>query len=234
VRIDREVMHMWWEDLTFVHYEVDPQRVQRLLPKGLTVDTFEGRTWVGLIPFAMRVGAPGAVQLPVVGAFCETNVRTYVVGPDGRQGVWFHSLEASGATATFTARATYGLPYFWARMSIEHSGTTVAYESTRRIPGPKGAHHRSVARIGERIEQHDVSPLEHFLTARWGLYSVWRGHLVHAAVEHPPWLLHRARLLELEDDLLRVAELEPDPGAEPLVHWTPGTSIRIGRPTFAP
>ncbi len=228
--IKREVMHMWWEDLTFLHYEIDPARVQAVLPEGLTVGTLEGRTWVALVPFDMRVGLPGSWQMPRVGHFRETNVRVYVVGPDGTPGVWFASLEASDPIATATARVTYGLPYFWADMSIARSGTRITYESHRRRPGPVGAHHRSVIRAGQRIAMPDVSPIEHFLTARWGLYSRWRGRLVYAAIEHDPWPLHRAELLGLDDELMAVAGLAPEPGVEPLVHWTPGTSIRIGRP----
>ncbi len=230
--IKRSVMHMWWEDLTFLHYEIDPSRVQAVLPEGLTVDTLDGVTWVALVPFDMRVGLPGGWQLPTVGHFCETNVRVYVIGPDGTPGVWFASLEASDAAATATARLTYGLPYFWADMSIERSGTRITYESRRRRPGPKGAHHRSVVRSGARIPSDEVSVVEHFLTARWGLYSLWRKRLVYAPITHDRWTLHRAELLELDDELMSVAGLAPQPGVEPLVHWTPGTSIRIGRPQF--
>ncbi len=223
---------MWWEDLTFLHYEIDPERVQAILPDGLTVDTHDGVTWVALVPFDMRVGLPGGWPLPSVGHFLETNVRVYVTGPDGTPGVWFASLEASNALATATARLTYGLPYFWADMSVERSGTRIIYESHRRRPGPKGAHHRSVVRVGPPIPANDVSAVEHFLTARWGLFSSWRDRVVYAPIAHDRWSLHRAELLELDDELMRVAGLEPAPGVEALVHWTPGTSIRIGRPEF--
>ncbi len=236
--IKREVMHMWWDDLTFMHFETDPARVQAVLPPGLTVDTFEGKTWVGLVPFDMRVGIPGGRQIPRFGHFHETNVRVYVVGPDGIAAIWFASLEASDLAATITARLTYGLPYFWADMSIERSSDRsnddrITYESTRRRPGPKGAHHRSVIRIGDSIPMAEVSDVEHFFTARWGLYSQWRNRLIYAPVAHDPWPLHRAELLDLDDDLMEVAGLAPEPGIEPLVHWTSGTSIRIGRPRLA-
>jgi uncharacterized protein YqjF (DUF2071 family) len=228
-----EVMHMWWENLTFIHFGIDPERVQAVLPPGLTVDTLDGATWVGLIPFSMRVGTPGAHQLPVFGRFAETNVRTYVTGPDGTPGVWFSSLEASNLVATYTARLTYGLPYFWSAMSIEQRADEVAYRSIRRRPGPPGARHHSVVRIGDLIEPSAITDTEHFLTGRWGLYSQWRGRLVYAPIQHDPWPLHRATVLELDDELMRAADLEPEPDRSPLVHWTPGTSIRIGRPSFA-
>ena len=39
-------------------------------------------------------------------------------------------------------------------------------------------------------------------------------------------------LLELDDELLDAAGL-PEPTGDPVVHWTPGTEVRIGRPRRA-
>ena len=115
---------MWWRDLLFIHYPYAPEVVQALLPDDLTIDTWPDadgiqRAWVALVPFEMVVGTPGGLRLPLIGTFPETNVRTYVRGPDGTPGVWFCSLEAGGLLASLTARAAYGLPYFWADMSID-------------------------------------------------------------------------------------------------------------------
>ncbi len=223
---------MWWEQLTFIHWPFERAAIQRLLPDGLVADEWEGAVWVGLVPFLMRVGFPGGVTMPKwAGVFPETNVRTYVRDRDGRPGVWFCSLEAGRLPATATARLTYGLPYFWADMHIANSGPIWTYESTRRWPGPKGAHHRSSVRVGEAISDDDVSPFEHYLTARWGLYSTWRSHILHAPVDHGRWPLHRAELLHLDDGLIEAAGL-PAPAGDPVVHWTAGTEVRIGRPSL--
>ena len=36
-----------WTDLLFAHYEVEPDAVRALLPRGLELDLFEGRAFVG-------------------------------------------------------------------------------------------------------------------------------------------------------------------------------------------
>ena len=70
-----------------------------------------------------------------------------------------------------------------------------------------------------------------FLTARWGLISATRrGRLRYAPVDHPIWDLHEAELLHLDDHLIAAAGL-PQPHEAPLVMWSPGVDVRVGRPT---
>ena len=57
-RIRVTPMRMQWEDLTTLHWRYDPADVQELLPDGLTVETFDGSAWVGLVPFFMKVTSP--------------------------------------------------------------------------------------------------------------------------------------------------------------------------------
>ncbi|MBM9460132.1 DUF2071 domain-containing protein [Nocardioides sp. zg-536] len=103
-----------WDALTFVHWRVAPERAQALLPPGLEVDVYDGSAWVGLTPFVMgnmrplgvpdlpgSLRVPGSQRLPRVADVSstpETNLRTYVRGPDGRDGLWFLTIDA-GSTA---------------------------------------------------------------------------------------------------------------------------------------
>jgi uncharacterized protein YqjF (DUF2071 family) len=58
----------------------------------------------------------------------------------------------------------------------------------------------------------------------------WHGRTVYRPNEHPAWPLHRAELLDLEDDLLAAAGL-PRPAEPPAsVLWSPGVPVRFGRP----
>ena len=66
-----------WQRLTFVHWRYDPADVQAILPDGLTVDTFDGSAWVGLVPFHMiDVRPPFIPTLHPITTFPETNIRT--------------------------------------------------------------------------------------------------------------------------------------------------------------
>lgn len=77
--VRRPVMFQRWTDVVFLHWRLDPAVVQALLPDGVTVDTYDGSAWVGLVPFQMEgLGVPGLAPFPRVGRFPEVNVRTYV------------------------------------------------------------------------------------------------------------------------------------------------------------
>jgi uncharacterized protein YqjF (DUF2071 family) len=231
--VERAAMVHWWDELTFVHWRFEPDAVQRLLPAGLSVQTFDGTAWVGLVPFFLRVGLPHVRPVPWMSCFAETNVRTYVRSDDGRHGIWFFSLDAARLGAVLVARATYRIPYFWSKMSIDHVGTTIYYRCTRRWPGPRGARCDVTVEIGERYRPDELEELDHFLTARWSLYSAPRSGLHRARAHHEPWPLHRARAVHVEDDLVRAAGL-PQPSGEPLVHWSPSVAVRIGWPASCP
>jgi uncharacterized protein YqjF (DUF2071 family) len=226
--VRRPVMRQGWRHLTFLHWRYPPDLVQALLPAGLTVETMDGAAWVGLIPFLMTgVRAPGVPALPWLSRFPETNVRTYVRGPDGGTGIWFLSLDAARLPAVLTARATYGLPYFWSDMAVGVTATALTYRSRRRWPGPRGARCDADVTPGEPLAPSQGGPAEVFLTARFRLYSRFAGRLVQAEAEHEPWTLHRGRVDRLDQNLVRSAGL-PEPVGEPSVLTSPGVTVRVG------
>jgi len=229
--VDRPVMRQRWERLTFLHWPYEPALVQRLLPSGLTVHTFGGAAWVGLVPFFMRVHTPGGHGEPWVSNFCETNVRTYARDQDGRAGIWFLSLDAARAGAVAVARASYRLPYFWSSMRLAQRDEEIAYSCQRRVPGPREAVSQVRVRVGGRYQPAELGGRDHFLTARWVLFSRLAGRPCYARAEHRPWPLHRADPVTVDDGLVAAAGL-PGPQGPPLVHYSPGVDVRIGRPEF--
>lgn len=90
-------MAMVWHDLLFAHWPLPAEVLRRALPRGLELDTYEGRAWLGVIPFRMGGVRPrGVPALPGLSAFPELNVRTYVRAGE-KPGVWFFSLDAGTA-----------------------------------------------------------------------------------------------------------------------------------------
>ncbi|MFJ9561266.1 YqjF family protein [Streptomyces fuscichromogenes] len=213
-----------WHQLTFLHWPAEPELVAGLLPAGIRPDTLDGVTYVGLVPFLMRgTGFGPGPGLPYLGTFCETNVRLYSVDEHGRRGVVFRSLDATRLLPVLAGRLGFRLPYVWSAMRLRREGDVITYSCRRRRPA---ATSRAVVRIGPPISE--PSPLEHFLTARWGLHVTWHGRTAHLPNEHPTWPLHRAELLSLEDGLVAAAGLETPTGPPVSALWSPGVRVRFG------
>ncbi|NJP35098.1 YqjF family protein [Micromonospora thermarum] len=225
----RAILRQRWEDLTFLHWAVAPDLVAPLLPPGTRPDTLDGVTYVGLIGFRMvGLGLGRGPEVPYFGTFWETNVRLYSVDGTGRRAVVFRSLDASRLVPVLVARATLRLPYLWSAMRLDRDGDRFTYRLRRRWPGPAGTTSRMEVRVGEPIA--DPTPLEHFVTARWGLHTRAWGRTLHLPNWHPRWPLHRAELLHLDDELVTAAGLPPPTGHPASVLYSPGVPVVFGPP----
>jgi uncharacterized protein YqjF (DUF2071 family) len=83
--------------------------------------------------------------------------------------------------------------------------------------------------VGAPFGPGEAGPRDHFLTARWRLYSVMAGRLLSARASHQPWPLYRASAPVVDGHLLTAAGL-PGPQGRPLVHYSPGVDVAIGPP----
>jgi uncharacterized protein YqjF (DUF2071 family) len=112
-------------------------------------------------------------------------------------------------------------------MRLTRHDDVLTYTSRRRWPDPAPARSDMSVRIGAPIDE--PTPLEHFLTARWGLHTRAWSRTRHLANEHPRWPLHRATLLSLNDTLITAAGL-PAPTAPPVsVLYSPGVPVVFGQ-----
>jgi uncharacterized protein len=230
------LLRMRWEALTYLHWDVKPDVVQSLLPEGLRPDIIDGRAWVGLIPFRMagiRLAPLGAL-LPF-STFPETNVRTYVVGPDGGRGVYFHSLDVPALAPTLVARLGFRLPYCTSTMRIGTREDRVGYLARRRWPAAPGqdgpASSRVIVRVGRPVPATEQTELDVGLSAQWALYTGSpSGALLKVDVRHAPWRLREARVEVLEDELVAAAGYDLSDRAPVHVRHAEPVEVRTGRP----
>jgi hypothetical protein len=216
-----------WRHLLFVHWEIDAALLRPLLPARLEIDTYEGRAYVGLIPFTMPAVRPLRLlpRPPIVGRFHETNLRTYV-HLDGQPGIWFFSLDAASRLAVWAARTFFHLPYVHARMALSVQGSAVSYRSRR---GRKGPHLSVRYEIGEPLPPSAPGTLQFFLAERYYLYTTRRdGTLLRGQVHHAPYPLRRAVVHELSESLTAAAGLRiPAGAARPPDLYSPGVDVEI-------
>jgi uncharacterized protein YqjF (DUF2071 family) len=121
-----------------------------------------------------------------------------------------------------------GVPYRWARMDYRENADRRTYTSALRWPG-ESASSRVDVRLGEALV---AGPLEHFLTARWGLHVGRGGRTWYMPNEHPVWALRRAELIGFDDNGLLASVGLANLGKRPPDHviFSDGVAARFGFP----
>jgi uncharacterized protein YqjF (DUF2071 family) len=213
-------MRLTWNELLFAHWPVPAAALAPHIPAGLTLDTYEGQAWVGVVPFHMTgVRVRGLPPIPTAARFAEINLRTYVVAGE-KPGVWFFSLDAASPLAVAIARATFFLPYFNARFSIQQrDGAAVEYTSRRTHRGAPPGEFAGWYRPTGPVFQTRRGTLEDWLTARYCLYSLGAGgRLFRGEIHHAPWPLQIAEA-EITRNTLASGQGITLPDTAPLLHY---------------
>jgi uncharacterized protein YqjF (DUF2071 family) len=228
------LMTMGWRDLLFLHWPVEPAVVAPLLPSGLTLDTFDGKAWLSVVPFRMvDVGPRPLARLRAGMGFAELNVRTYArLGQ--RTGVWFFSLDAASRLAVRAARSLFALPYYFAGMRCERvEGGWIEYESERRDPRGSAARFRARYRPTGGVYTPAADSLDAWLTNRLCLFAhaPRRGLLV-GEIHHRPWPLQPAEV-ELSENGMAAAAGIALPSTPPLAQFAGALDVVAWAPVAA-
>lgn len=218
-------MIQYWEELLFLHWEISKQFLDEILPRGLEADTFQGKAYVGLVPFRMKGVRPIFLPpLPWVSYFSELNVRTYVK-TQGKPGVYFFSLDAENRIVVEVARKFFYLPYLNAKMRFKRKGIKKDFHCTRIDPRANPGEFHATYFPSSKIYQSKQNTLENWLTERYCLYSmdserrIYRGE-----VHHLPWSLQKAEFDISHNTILKNHNI-PVLEREPLAHYSESLKV---------
>jgi uncharacterized protein YqjF (DUF2071 family) len=223
------VMYQQWRELLFLHWEYAAEAIQATLPQSLSVDTFEGRAYLGIVPFFMRNIRPRFLPaVPGLSDFQELNLRTYVRDAAGVPGVWFYSLDANQWLAVEIARRLFHLPYEHAEMkSTKTPEGRIRFESMRTGAPPDARRCIFTYAEGAALPQPSAGSLEFFLAERYLLYSRAPDGLRRGAVHHKPYPLCHAELTEWDETLLAMNGFPPTGRPPDHVIMSPGVDVDI-------
>lgn len=195
---------MSWHEVLYMHWPLQPCHLQSLIPEGLELDTREGVAWVGIVPFRLSgVAARWLPPLPLISRFPEVTVRTYVT-MGGKPGLWYFSLDATNPFAVFLAKCVFALPYNEASISLVNDGLWKRFRCQRRCPEQGPAELDVEYRPVGPTYQTREGTLEHFLTARYCIYTRDKsGELLRGEIDHPPLKLRNAQAIIHRNTMLQ-------------------------------
>jgi uncharacterized protein YqjF (DUF2071 family) len=223
------VMYQQWRDLLFLHWEYSAAVIQATLPEGLFVDTFDGKAYLGVVPFFMRNIRPRFLPaVPGISNFMEMNLRTYVHDRAGVPGVWFYSLDANQWLAVTIARRFFHLPYQHAKMqSTRTPEGRIRYQSLRTGARANGARCLFEYAAGADLPPPAPGSLEFFLVERYRLYSSAPNGLRRGAVFHQPYPLCRAEVAAWDENLLPLDGFAPTGRAPDHLLFSRGVDVTV-------
>lgn len=224
-------MFQSWQELLFLHWAIDPALIQQTLPPGLQVDTFDGKAWLGIVPFYMRGIRPRFLPaVPGISNFLEVNLRTYVYSQkDGTPGVWFYSLDANQWLAVRVARTLFHLPYFDARMSANpypvNLTDPIDYRSARAGEPDEGT--RFQYQAGKSLGISEPGSFEFFLLERYILfaYNQRKQQLYTGQVHHSPYERCEVKVEAYDTRLAGYAGFDLD--SRPVEHVAMSRGVRV-------
>lgn len=250
--MERRYVSMDWRDALFAHWPVDVETLRARLPAGIEPRTHDGRAWLGVVAFVMEDIRPRGLPRALGLTFGEANLRTYVTGPDGGEGIYFFNLDAADPLGVGVARWLFRLPYYRASMQVDRTGPapdrtasrpphgrTVDFTTHRTHPGVPSAHlDATYGPIGE-ASIPDPESLEAFLVENYRFYLASgdvgggdtareRQRIYAGDVAHTPWPLYDADLELRSTNFFEVNGFTA-PDDAPLAHYSPGVRVDADR-----
>ena len=176
-----------WHNLCLFNYRVAPEKLERRLPRGFSLDEWRGGVFISLVAFQFKRTRVLGVPWPGYISFPEVNLRFYVKAPDGRRGVVFIREYVPQRLVCWAARWLYNEPYAPTPISMnfarQNGVLTVEYTIGRH-----GAHGRIASRVGEVPTTPPEHSMEHhFKEHQWGFGIDRRGRPLTYEVRHPTW-----------------------------------------------
>jgi uncharacterized protein YqjF (DUF2071 family) len=223
-------MFQKWRDLLFLHWEYDVGAIQRTLPDGLYVDTFDGKAYLGIVPFFMKDVRPRYIpSVPGISDFQELNFRTYVHDEKGVPGIWFYSLDANQCLAVNAAKMFFHLPYFYATMKSDITKEkSVSYRSCR-AGSPRSLETCFTYRSVVNTRQAQVGTLEFFLIERYVLFAhaARQKRLYSGRVWHVPYPLEDAEVSTWDTNVFSLDGFSPPERNPDHIIMSPGVDVDV-------
>jgi hypothetical protein len=218
-------------EMLFLSWPVEPATIADRIPAGLTLETFEHRAWITLIPFRMeRMRARGLPPIPPFSRYSELDCLTYVRrGP--ATGIWFFRIDAGTLVGATMGRLLFGLPYNHSRVSLDLDGEWRRFVSIGRAD-PTGKQPELRVNYTPKGPLHTATPgtLAHFIVERFVMFSrSGRGTLLSGREARAPRSIQECEFSILRNTIPEAADV-PAPAGELTAWYCASSAIRTWLP----
>jgi uncharacterized protein YqjF (DUF2071 family) len=194
-----------WTNLLMVNYEVDPAILQKHLPPGTVLDTWEGKTLVSMVGFLFQETSVLGIKWPFHVNFEEVNLRFYVKYFDGKvwkRGAVFVSEIVPKPVIAIMANTLYNEHYM--AVPMRHSIINMDANHTQFIYEWK---HKSRWNKLTGTVNNDRAPIqpgsaEEFIFEHyWGYNKLSNTKTIEYGVEHISWQIGKVTDFVFDADI---------------------------------
>lgn len=167
-----------WHNTVFFHWEVPPYLLEKYIPKGIELDTYNNMAWVSMVSFEVKsMRLRNLPAFPYISNFEEINIRTYVTR-DEIPGIYLFSIETNKFIEVLFSRLFIGLPY--QKCQIKRSGNHVQSEN-------KTLNHLLDITIDKNTALVNKTGIDVWLTERHSLYEMCGSKICRFDIHHKEW-----------------------------------------------
>jgi uncharacterized protein YqjF (DUF2071 family) len=204
-----------WSHLAMLNYEIDPQVLEPLVPRGTELDYFDGRCFVSIVGFLYSDTRIKGFSIPGHRSFAEVNLRFYIrrwCEEGCRRGVAFIKEIVPRRAVTWIARRAYDENFVTRPMRHAVKTDPLKPAQTARVEyawQEAGKWQRlTLNTTGEAQTPAQGSEAEFITEHYWGYTARCDGSTSEYWVEHPQWRLQFAESSIFECDVASVYGLQ--------------------------
>ena len=180
------------------NYAVEPELLADFVPKGTSLDFYDGECFVSLVGFRFLKTRVLGFYVPFHVNFEEVNLRFYVkreTGAETRRGVVFVKEIVPRRAISLVARAFYGEPYETWKMNHSKTENELVYSWSKA-----NCKNRLAVKIGKNLGVPAENSQEEFIIEHYWGYTRRGAGTDEYKVEHPKWELFEASDAEIDVD----------------------------------
>lgn len=215
---DKWKFYQEWNNVIFLHYQVDLKELEKFVPKELEIDLFEGNPWISVVAFTMeKIRPKNLPYFPPISDFNEINIRTYVKSKN-KNGVYFLSIEGGKNLSCIIAKEISELPYRFSEIKR-------TYKKYRSENSEFNDRIDIEYAIGKNLTQK--TELDKWLTERYALFQDTRDSINEFEIHHLEWPINEIDIQKLELNYPRFEKLINEQPSK--IHYSNGVKVLAWR-----